>query len=156
MSELVLKSNKSNIFGNILRYAIGGFGVVHLALGLSEIILNGEYGLLVLLNAISGIVFIGLALSYSTRKNIEMHLNDEFIQTTKDLVRTKTAYWGKVDEIVLTKSYLQAIYRSGIKKKLPLPALKDDNFQELREELVKISENNDLKFREKTWWNFLG
>lgn len=156
MNELVLKSNKSKIFRNILRFAIGGFGVIHLVLGISEIILNGEYGLLVILNAISGIVFIALALSYSTRKNIEMLLNDEFIQTTEDLVRTRTAYWEKLDKIVLTKSNVRAVYPSGVKEKLPLPSLDDDKFQKLREKLIKKSENFDLKFREKAWWNFLG
>lgn len=104
MSELVLKSNKSNIISNILRFAVGGFGVIFLASGISESLSSWNFEVLTVFNVFVGLGFIALALENPTLgANIEILLTDKFLKTTENLVLVRTAYWKKLEGIALTR-----------------------------------------------------
>jgi hypothetical protein len=157
MSELILKPNKSNIFSNILRFAVGGFGVIYIVSTISETFPNGNFEVLTVLNLFVGLGFIVLALANPTLgANIKILLNDDFLRTTEDLVLVRSAYWKKLEGIALTRFSIQVTYPSGTKEKFRLPFLTNEEFQNLRERLVEKSKHHQFEFREKPWWSFFG
>lgn len=154
MEEQVFRSQKSNLFSKTLRLIFGGVGIVYLFLGASVIYPGWNFETGAVINAVLGLTMIVAVLINPTfGTNIELTINNEFLRTTEDVVLTRTVYWHKVEKLVLKQFSLAIYYESGTAEKFRLPYLNSDEFEALRECVLKMSNENDFRIEEKSWWN---
>jgi len=153
MSELTLQSNKANLYSNIIRVILGTIGLIYLASGSTELLPEWSIEIMTIINIILGSALIIVALTKSTiGANIEISLTEQFLQTTEDTCLTRTAYWNKLDKLVLTRFSIRITYRSGAKERFRLPFVTNDDFKKLHKRFADESNTHGFRFEEKPWW----
>ncbi len=153
MNELTLTSNKANIYSNIIRATIGTVGLIYLANGLTELLPEWNLEAMAVINSILGMGLIVLALTKSTiGANIEISITDQFLRTTEDVYLTRTAYWNKLEKLVLTQFSIRITYSSGTKERFRLPFVARDDFEKLQQRFADESKKHNFRFEEKPWW----
>ena len=154
MEELVLKSEKSNFFNTVLRYVFGAIGLLYLFMSLSELYPQWEFQVGAVLNGILGLGLLLMVIFNPTfGANIEISLNEKFLRTTEDLSLVRTAYWTKLDKIMLNQFSLRIYYKSGTAERFRLPYLSSDELNQLRSYIDQKSEEHSFKVEDKAWWN---
>ena len=154
MEELVLQSEKSNFFSTVLRYVFGAIGLLYLFMSISELYPQWEFKVGAVLNGILGLGILLMVIFNPTfGANIRINLNEKFLRTTEDLSLIRTAYWSKLDKIMLNQFSVRIYYKSGTMERFRLPYLSSDEFEELRSYIHQQSAAHDFTLEEKSWWN---
>ena len=153
MSQLTLSSNKANIYSNILRITLGAIGLIYLASGLRELLPDWSIEAMAIINTILGLALIIAALTKSTiGADIEIEVTDQFLRTTEDTYLTRTAYWNKLNKLVLTRFSIRITYSSGAKERFRLPFITEDEFNTLKQRFADEAQQHDFHFEETPWW----
>lgn len=154
MKELTLQSQKSNFYSNILRVFFGVLGLVYLVPALQEFFSTYELGTLTLINGLLGLfILLVVIFNPSFGAQIKITVNDQFMRTEEDMSMIRTAYWNKVARLTLTRYSIRIKYQSGAPERFRLPFVRGEEHTALKEKLVKISNEHDIQFQEKPWWN---
>lgn len=154
MEKLFLKSDKANFYSKMLRAVLATFGFIYLASSLTEILPTFEFSFASILNGLLGLAFIvGAFMKSMIGANVELLLTDEFLRTTENVSYIRTAYWKKLNRLILTKFSLRIEYTSGMKERFRLPFLTNKQFKKLRSKLNNKSVKYDFELQEKSWWN---
>jgi hypothetical protein len=153
MSELTFTSDKSNVFSTVLRFVFGAIGLLYLFLSLSELYPQWKFEVGAVLNGILGLGILLMVIFNPTfGANITIDLNEKFLRTTEDLSLTRTAYWSKIDKIILNQFSLSIYYKSGTSEQFRLPYLSSDELKKLRQYIQKQSSVHNFLLAEKSWW----
>lgn len=153
MNTLTLHSNKSNIYSIILRLTFGTIGLFYLIHSTTEYFVAYDFTTGVIINAILGSGILLLVFFNPTLgANIEIKLNKEFMRTKEDASFIRTAYWNRIDKLILTRFSIRIKYQSGSPERFRLPYLKSDEFDDLGNWLKDVSTQNDIRFSQKAWW----
>lgn len=153
MKILSLHSDKSNFYSKILRICFGFIGLFYLYNSLREYFSNFVFTTDVVLYGILGIfILLVVGLNPTFGANIKIDLNEDFMRIEEDVSYIWTAYWSKVDKLILTRFSIRIRYQSGAPERFRLPFLRSSEQDELREWLQKTSKANGIKFSEKAWW----
>lgn len=154
MKELTLQSQKSNFYSNILRVFFGVLGLIYLIPALQEFFSTYELGILTLINGLLGLFMLVVVIFNPTfGAQIKLTLNDQFMRTEEDMSMIRTAYWNKVARLTLTRYSIRIKYQSGAPERFRLPFVSGEEHNALKERLLKISNEHDIQFQEKPWWN---
>lgn len=149
MTKLTLKPKKSKTYKNVVR-----FGLIAAGISLTIIADYVTTGYTTLFLKITGMILVVFAtvnpLSLFGAHN-ELLITDEFVRTTDEVSLTRTAYWNRINNIVLNRFSLRIIYESGIGEHFRLPYLNNKEFNNLRSILIKKSNNHDFNFQQKPW-----
>ena len=154
MEQLVLKSRQSNLFSTVLRYVFGAISLLYLFMSLSELYPEWQFQTSAVLNGILGLVLLAMVIFNPTfGANIEITLTDKFLRTTEDLSFTRTAYWSKLDKLMLNKFSVRIYYKSGAMERFRLPHLNSEEFDELHNYIQQQRSAHDFELQQKAWWN---
>lgn len=153
MKELTLQSHKSNFYSNTLRIFFGVLGLIYLVPALLEFFNSYEITTFTIINGLLGLFILAVVVFSPTfGANIKLTLNEKFMRSEEDMSMVRTAHWNKIGRITLTRFSIRLKYKSGTPERFRLPFVSSEEHRELKEWLVKISEEYDIPFLEKAWW----
>jgi hypothetical protein len=154
MDPLTLHSEQSNFFSTVLRYVFGAIGFLYLFMSISELYPEWAFQTGAVINGLLGLVLLIAAIINPTfGANIEVTLTDKFLRTSEDMQLTRTAYWSKLDKIMINQFSLRIYYKSGTVERFRLPYLSSDELDQLRSYINQKSGEFDFKIEDKAWWN---
>lgn len=170
MEKIVLNKKGATISQKIVRYTLivlGGifFIMPHHFAEDKTIYLVKVLGVLIFAPAIANPFSI-------FGQNRKLILTDDFVKTTEESIHfieyflklisnpktsegmtaTRTAYWHTINKAFLTRFYLRVYHESGIYENFRIPYLNREEFEELRSEIFKKSEEHNFPLVEKPWW----
>lgn len=151
MEELVIRPEKPKSLNKVLR-AICFLG------GSALFILPSTFNLQAspLLLKILGIGMVAFAVADPLSmfwKDCQLFLDDEHIKTIDELSIERTAYWRRLDKVILTRFRITLVYDSGAAEQFQLPFISNDEFEKLRSTINDKSETHSFELKEKSWWN---
>ncbi len=151
MEELVIPPQKPKLLSKVLRT----FCFIS---GSTLFVLPSAFNLQAspLLLKIFGIGMVVLAVSDPLSmfwKDCRLFLDDEHIKTIDKLSIERTAYWRKLDKIILTRFRMTLVYDSGAAEQFQLPFIGNNEFDKLRTEISNKSETHSFELKEKRWWD---
>lgn len=85
-------------------------------------------------------------------KDHQLQLNDEFIKATDELSIERTAYWKRLDKIILSRFSLRLVYHSGMGEQFHLPFINNEQFEQLQSRIQAKSEEHQFDLEERSWW----
>ena len=154
MDPLTLHSEQSNFFSTVMRYVFGAIGSLYLFMSISELYPEWAFQTGAVINGLLGLVLLIAAIINPTfGANIEVTLTDKFLRTSEDMQLTRTAYWSKLDKIMINQFSLRIYYKSGTVERFRLPYLSNDELDQLRSYINQKSGEFDFKIEDKAWWN---
>lgn len=153
MNNVELKSNKVNLFSCILKVVLVLVGIIYMESGLLEIFPGENLETTTVINVILGLILIVTGIKIPAfRANVQLNMTDDFLQSTDGSAYKRSAYWHKLEKIILTKYSIRITYNSGAREQFRLPFLTEEKYQKLRNALVSKSRQHDFKIEEKPWW----
>ena len=153
MQTLNLHTNKSRIVINALRAIIWLGGITYLAKVTGAYFKGHEWSWMLIFQGLLGLSMIATAL-FSTKiwDSKQITLNPEFIRTDGGTSYIRTAYWNKIDRLVLPPFSILITYQSGTTERFHLPFLNSTEFTELEEWLKTKTNQHDIALSTKPWW----
>ena len=153
MQTLNLHTNRSRILVNALRAIIWLGGITYVAKFAGAYFKGNELSWILIFQGVLGIAMIAAALfSTKTWNSKHITLNPEFIRTDEGTSYIRTAYWNKIDRLVLTRFNILITYQSGTTERFRLPFLNSTTFTELKEWLHSKTNQQNITFSIKPWW----
>lgn len=153
MNELTFQSDKATLYSKILRSVVGLIGFFYMSAAISEIVTTPGFSVPTVINIILGGGMLALSFFNTTLgAKIELAITDEFLRSKEDKLIIRTAYWNRLERIVLTKFSVRLKYESGTTERFRLPYLEPAKFKDLKHRLRLMSIQHTFQFEEKRWW----
>lgn len=150
MDKIIVKSQHTVISRKVLRYVLFTIGVALFVF--PDYIITGHYTLP--LKLIGVLLFIPAVTNPFSLfgGNDTLILTDDFIKLTDEMTITRSAYWNKLDCVILTRFSLQVHYKSGAGENFKIPHINKNDFEELRSEIIQKSREYEFEVQEQPWW----
>jgi len=154
VDKLVLSSEKPNVLNKILRLVCILSGTVLFVIPPGVFSATGfETGIFFLKLLGIGLIVLAVVDPISLFwKDHQLQLNDEFIKSIDELSIERTAYWNKLDKIMLSRFRITLIYNSGMAEQFQLPFISNEEFEKLRSSIQSKSAEHQFKLEEQPWW----
>jgi len=156
MAEITFETQKGNIFSNVLRVIFGGLGLLYCIAGITELYPEWNLEMWPLFNVLLGLAILFTAIiNPRFGKRVTVELNDEYLRTTEDTVLTRSAYWGKIDRLIIKQFKIIVQYRTGTEEPFRLPYLDNEDFEKLKSFILKQSTSHNFEVEDDAGWKFL-